>query len=104
MVSTLTFERGSKLLSGFFNGKEFAYSSLRNPHGCLRHAPYCHLLKGSPLEGFDLCSFGGEEAEGTVMGIILTVVVKIVVGIRIVKIIIMEIAIHVFEVERLSSA
>ena len=67
MVSTLTSERGSKLLSGFFDGKEFAYGSLRNPHGCLRQAPYCHLLKGSPLEGFDLCSFGGEEAEGTVM-------------------------------------
>ena len=37
---------------------DFAYGSLQNPHVCLRQAPYRHLLKGSPLEDFDLCSIG----------------------------------------------
>ena len=33
----LTHERGSKFLSGFFDGKEFAYGGLRNPSFSLRH-------------------------------------------------------------------
>ena len=31
---------------------DFAYGSLRNPHVCLRQAPYHHSLKGSPLQDF----------------------------------------------------
>ena len=35
---------------------DFAPDSLRNSQICLRQTPYCHSLRGFPLEGFDLCS------------------------------------------------
>ena len=40
-------ERGSKPLSGFFDGKEFAYGSLRNPRFSLRRSLFLTSAYGA---------------------------------------------------------
>ena len=43
----ITIERGSKPLSGFFDGKEYVYGSLRNPRFSLRRSLFLTSAYGA---------------------------------------------------------